>query len=276
MNNYISRDNYMLFNSGKALSAPLPSIAPYTLRFLFLDEDKYYNPLNYRFDYGTWTQRSDTIWDWTYEDPIWTYPSNITTNDKTVRKSILNRSNGESSALANVKFKIIDSETSGVTNMRGLFSYCGKLEGVEKIDTSNVTDVAYMFYFSHSAVEGYGPVRYINSTLDLSKVSYYNGTTCHGGLRYLFYTSGYSTQQYRMTTVPNIIWPDTTQVGYEVDMMYMFYKQRNITNNYEGRVYPSYWNLIQSPGGSFSYACYRCGDLGNATAYASIPSYLKG
>jgi len=276
MNNYISRDNYMLFNSGKVLSEPLPSIAPYTLRFLFLDEDKYYNPLNYRFDYGTWTQRSDTIWDWTYNDPIWTYPTNLTNTDKNIHASIFNCVDGRFCDLREAKCKIIDSETSGVTNMRGLFSGLFKLEGVEKIDTSNITDASYMFYFNGSAVQGHGSVRYVNCTLDFSKVKYYNGTSCHGGLRYLFHTSGAdSTQQYRLTTAPNIIWPDTSEVGNNVDLTNLFYNQRNITNNYAGVVYPTYWQQISGVGASYTDACYRCGDLGNPAEYANIPGDLK-
>lgn len=274
MNNYISRDNYMLFNSGMVLSAPLPSIAPYTLRFLFLDEDTYYNPLNNNFDYGTWTQLSDNIWDWTYVDPIWTYPSNLTSTDTNNNfKSILS-SNG-TSLLENVKCKIIDSETSNVTNMRGLFFNMDKLEGVEKINTSNVTDAASMFRTNvDSTSTDVGSVKYVHSTLDFRKVNYYNGTTCHGSLDHLFYTQTTSNAPYRLTTAPTILWPNPNDVGYVINISYIFYGQRNITNNTEGRVYPSYWQQIQSPG-IYTDACYRCGDLGNATAYANIPTALK-
>jgi hypothetical protein len=274
MNNYISRDNYMLFNSGKVLSEPLPSIAPYTLRFLFLDDSKYYNPLNDVFDYGTWTQRSDTIWDWTYNDPIWTLPSNLTSSDTNNNYRSIFSKNG-SNRLENVKCKIIDSETSNVTNMRGLFYNMDRLEGVEKIDTSNVTDAASMFRTAvSSAATGVGSVKYVNSTLDFRKVKYYNGTTCHGSLDHLFYTQGYSNAPYRLTTVPTILWPDIETVGYIVNFSYMFTNQRNITNNYAGVVYPTYWQQLQTHS-SWTDACYRCGDLGNATAYANIPSDLK-
>lgn len=283
MNNYISRDNYMLFNSGKVLSEPLPSIAPYTLRFLFLDEDKYFNPLNHRFNYGTWTQRSDTIWDWTYNDPIWTWPSNLTTGKDFSIFCHSAGSNNEPSRhfhsdLFEVKCKIIDSNTTDVTNMRGLFHCFGKLEGIEQIDTSNVTDAAGMFSNknTYSAAQGLGSIRYINSTLDFRKVSYYNGTSCHGRLTDLFYNPGYdSIQSYRLIDPPEILWPDPNEVGYVIDLKNAFYLQRNIRSRmYADGVYPSYYLSIEQPG-SYHTMCYRCGDLGNPTAYAAIPGELR-
>lgn len=98
---------------------PAPSLPPYTLRL------RYEDGVTPELDYGTWVQVSSNpnIWDWTYEDSYW--------------ETVLQ--------LQTQLLEVIDGNTSGVTNMSGMFYGCSSLTSVSLFDTSSVTDMGIMF-----------------------------------------------------------------------------------------------------------------------------------
>ena len=91
---------------------PGPSLPPYTLRLKFKDG------VTPTFEYGTGVQVSSSpnIWDLTYEDNYW--------------ETILQ--------LQTDLLEVIAGNTSGVTNMSGLFYGCNLLTTVPLFNTSSV------------------------------------------------------------------------------------------------------------------------------------------
>lgn len=98
---------------------PTPSLPPFTLRLKFKDG------VTPEFSYGTATQVSSSpnVWDWSYEDTNW---------------------NGLLAGQTNL-LKVIDGNTTDITNMSHLFYQCYLVSSVSLFDTSNVTNMQSMF-----------------------------------------------------------------------------------------------------------------------------------
>ena len=104
-----------------------------TLRFEFYDKD--FNPTTDLTDVikGTWVKVDSptlNIWDWTYDDPDWSYvfdyPDAFYEDGK--------------------EFAIIAAgDTSGVTTLAGFVEGCRSLKSIVLFDTSNVTNISWMF-----------------------------------------------------------------------------------------------------------------------------------
>jgi len=110
-----------------------------SLRFIFgIDPatNEYFNPLGYSWYAGTWTHVSGRVWDWTYNNPIW---------------SIYGTSpfKGSASPFNNLSFvKLIGANCSGVTNMNYLFKNLTTLDidyNDVYMDTRSVTSMESMF-----------------------------------------------------------------------------------------------------------------------------------
>lgn len=104
------------------IDVPPPHVGAFTIRLKFSSG---YTPVTYRYG-SVWTQvdAENNIWDLTYNKPNWT--------------NLLD--NNQSQLL-----EVIEANTTGVTNMYGLFNGCRSLTKVVLFDTSAVTDTKNMF-----------------------------------------------------------------------------------------------------------------------------------
>lgn len=118
---YLTYNSKILARSGKWIdySNVGPTLPPYTIRLKFTEG------VTPTFSKGTAVQvsASPNVWDLTYENADWSYLCN-----------------GQSNLI-----EVIDANTSGVTNMHGLFSNCTSLTSVSLFNTSSVTDMYGMF-----------------------------------------------------------------------------------------------------------------------------------
>lgn len=117
-------NNRILKKNGTVLAGP--TLPPYTAMLRFT------NGVTPTFSKGTGIQVSSNpnLWNLTYEDQDWS-----------------NLLNGQGDLI-----EVIAANTTGVTNMNSMFSYCGSLTTVSLFDTSNVTTMNSMFLFCHSLV----------------------------------------------------------------------------------------------------------------------------
>lgn len=99
---------------------PGPSLPPYTIRM------KFTTGITPEFSKGTATQISSSpnVWDLTYENSDWSYLFSS--------QSYL--------------IEVIEANTTGVTNMDGMFQACDSLTSVPLFDTSSVIGMWCMFH----------------------------------------------------------------------------------------------------------------------------------
>lgn len=105
--------------NGKLFQLQTASLPPYTMRLKYKDNTTPTIPV------GTFTQVSSSpnVWDYTYNDNDW---SGLFSYDDNL-------------------LEVLGGNTSGITNMGGLFQSCRSLTSVALFDTSNVTDMSFMF-----------------------------------------------------------------------------------------------------------------------------------
>ncbi len=122
-------DNKIMTVGGKWMEQPAqpgpgPGLPPFTIRLKFAE---WFTPTFYK---GTAVQVSSSpnIWDLTYENTSWEL---LCSN-----QDYLN--------------EVIDANTTGVTDMGGMFYQCSSLIAVPLFDTSSATDMASMFSACHS------------------------------------------------------------------------------------------------------------------------------
>jgi len=101
------------------------NLPPYTIRFRYTTGQR---PMTTK---GTLTQVSSdpNIWDLTYENTNWSH-------------LLYNYYMTDSSQYL---LEILGVNSTGVTNMQGLFDFCEQLQSVPLFDTSNVTNMSHMF-----------------------------------------------------------------------------------------------------------------------------------
>ena len=136
---------------------PSPSLPPYTIRLRYMDGE------HHSFDKGTAVQVSSSpnIWDLTYENNDWT--------------EVLY---GHYNLL-----EVIAANTTGVTEMINLFSYCRALTTVPLFDTSSVIHLTSMFYNCSSLT--YIPLFNTSSAVGMNYM-FRNCTNVEGGALALY------------------------------------------------------------------------------------------
>ena len=138
MSIYLARNGKMLTRLNgtryfESIVTPTP-VGPYTIRLL-------YKPgVVPNFYKGTGVQLSanPNIWDLTYENSDWNHL--LCERDPEYGYIIRN----------DTLLEVLEAETSGVTNMYGLFNYCTDLRNVSLFDTSNATTMQDMFMDCYS------------------------------------------------------------------------------------------------------------------------------
>lgn len=113
-------NNIIKVNGDWLDAVPSPTLPPYTLRL------KYKEGTTPTFSNGTGVlvDAENNIWDLTYENSDWS--------------SLLN---GHTNLL-----EVLSANSTGVTDMSGMFINCSNLTSVPLFDTSNVTNMSAMFY----------------------------------------------------------------------------------------------------------------------------------
>lgn len=151
------------YGSGIKVSYPgsLPAIAQKTLRFDFKYD--HFNPLTYLPDYSAsgfiWTHIQDDIYDFNYDYTNWISPSTGTRSGGLF--NIYYNSATSSYPMTQHEFDIIDSDLTGVTNIKGLFQSAWRAKDLNIKHVESVVNASYAF--------GHGSrTMYITSINDLN------------------------------------------------------------------------------------------------------------
>lgn len=211
--------------------SPFPPIAPYTMRFQFVDtplcQSSSFDPTlgpgdssrpDWKWNYGTWTHVTGNVYDWTFQDESWC--KKFKQGSSTYWQGafqIMSADGGGSEAgrrrdWNTIAYKILGANLTGVKYIPSLFKQAIKyLVSMAPIDTSHI-ECAGTFLSG----TGNAPV-YLTTLPSFDFSSINNDSAPEGnteyGLRYAFYNCA------SLVAAPNMTFPPNRAI----DTRYMFH-----------------------------------------------------